>query len=103
VLKPGGRLLILQPNVRYCAKNYWQFFDHITPVDDRALCEALVVTGFTVQTCVPRFLPYTTKSKLPARTALVRLYLRVRPAWRIFGAQAFIVAAAPGRLGESRD
>lgn len=100
VLKPGGRLLILQPNVRYCAKNYWQFFDHITPVDDRALCEALTVVGFTVQTCVPRFLPYTTKSKLPARTTLVALYLRVPPAWRIFGAQAFIVAVAPEEPGE---
>ncbi len=40
VLKPDGRLLVLQPNVRYCAKDYWMFFDHITPVDDRALAEA---------------------------------------------------------------
>lgn len=34
---PAGRLLILQPNVRYCGRDYWQFFDHITPVDDRAV------------------------------------------------------------------
>ena len=35
VLRPDGRLLVLQPNVRYCARDYWMFFDHITPVDDR--------------------------------------------------------------------
>lgn len=91
VLKPGGRLLVLQPNVRYCARDYWQFFDHITPVDDRALSEALVATGYDVLRSIPRFLPYTTKSWLPSGPALVRLYLRVPPAWRVLGAQAFLV------------
>ena len=92
VLRPGGRLLVLQPNVRYCARNYWQFFDHITPVDDRALCEALEATGYDVILDIPRFLPYTTKSRLPNGPALVKLYLRVPLAWRVLGAQAFLVA-----------
>jgi SAM-dependent methyltransferase len=95
VLVPAGRLLILQPNVRYCTRDYWQFFDHITPVDDRALAEALVMTGFELTTCIPRFLPYSTKGRLPARPGLVRLYLRFPPAWRVLGAQAFLVAAKP--------
>lgn len=92
VLKPGGRLLVLQPNVRYCARDYWQFFDHITPVDDRALSEAFAATGYDVLRSIPRFLPYTTKSRLPSGPALVRLYLRVPLAWRVLGAQAFMVA-----------
>ena len=92
VLRSGGRLLVLQPNVRYCARDYWQFFDHITPVDDRALVEALAATGYDVVTNIPRFLPYTTKSRLPRGPALVRLYLRVPLAWRVLGAQAFLVA-----------
>jgi len=92
VLKPGGKLMILQPNVRYCAKDYWMFFDHITPVDDRALVEALRATGYDVETCIPRFLPYTTKSRLPSGPRLVRLYLKVPLAWRFLGAQAFVVA-----------
>jgi SAM-dependent methyltransferase len=92
VLKPGGRLLILQPNVRYCARDYWQFFDHITPVDDRALTEALAATGFGVEKCIPRFLPYSTQSRLPSWPWLVRLYLRMPLAWRVLGAQAFMVA-----------
>jgi len=43
VLKKNGRLLILQPNIRYCYKDYWMFFDHITPIDDRALIEVLYI------------------------------------------------------------
>jgi SAM-dependent methyltransferase len=93
VLRPGGNLLVLQPNVRYCARNYWQFFDHITPMDDRALTEAFAATGYDVVKCIPRFLPYTTKSRLPSGPALVRLYLRVPIAWRILGGQAFMVAS----------
>ena len=92
VLRPGGRLLVLQPNVRYCARDYWQFFDHITPVDDRALVEAFTATGYDVILNIPRFLPYTTKSRLPSGPALVKLYLRVPLAWRVLGAQAFMVA-----------
>ncbi len=92
VLRLGGRLLVLQPNVRYCARDYWQFFDHITPVDDRALLEAFAATGYNVILNIPRFLPYTTKSRLPSGPALVKLYLRVPLAWRVLGAQAFMVA-----------
>jgi SAM-dependent methyltransferase len=92
VLRPGGKLLVLQPNIRYCARDYWMFFDHITPVDDRALLEAFASTGFDVLTNIPRFLPYTTKSRLPSAAGLVRLYLKVPLAWRVLGAQAFMVA-----------
>jgi SAM-dependent methyltransferase len=97
VLRPAGRLLILQPNVRYCARDYWQFFDHITPVDDRALAEALAATGFGVEKCIPRFLPYSTQGRLPSWPWLVRLYLRLPLAWRVLGAQAFLVAGPATR------
>ena len=92
VLRPDGKLLVLQPNIRYCARDYWMFFDHITPVDDRALAEAFASTGFRVELNHPRFLPYTTKSRLPSGDALVRLYLRSPWAWRLLGGQAFMVA-----------
>lgn len=91
VLHPDGRLLVLQPNVRFCARDYWMFFDHITPIDDRALAEAFNMTGFDVELSVPRFLPYTTKSRLPSGRAFVRLYLKVPLAWRVLGDQAFMV------------
>ena len=28
VLRPGGRFIVLQPNFAYCAKEYFDFFDH---------------------------------------------------------------------------
>jgi SAM-dependent methyltransferase len=91
-LRAGGRILVLQPNIRFCAPDYWMFFDHITPLDDRSLEEALVLTDFAVEHRVVRFLPYTTKSRLPSGERLVRLYLRVPLAWRILGQQSFFVA-----------
>jgi SAM-dependent methyltransferase len=98
ILKPGGEFLILQPNIRFSARDYWMFFDHITPIDDRALAEALEISGFAVRRVVERFLPYTTKSRFPRSLWLLRVYLRIPLAWRLFGRQSLIVAgkdAAP--------
>ena len=92
ILAPGGAFIILQPNIRFCARDYWMFFDHITPIDDRALTEALEITGFTVRRTIERFLPFTTKSRYPRHTGLVWLYLRIPLAWRIFGQQSLVVA-----------
>ncbi|MBA2355649.1 MAG: class I SAM-dependent methyltransferase [Acidobacteria bacterium] len=93
VLKPSGRFLVLQPNIRYCKEDYWQFFDHITPLCERSLTEALETTGFEVVSMRGRFLPFTTHGRLPNSIALLRLYLKLRPAWRIFGQQSFAIAA----------
>jgi SAM-dependent methyltransferase len=93
VLRTTGKLLILQPNIRFCPADYWMFFDHITPLDDRALGEALVMTDFVTEKTIVRFLPYTTKSYLPKAAVLVRAYLRLPPLWRIFGKQTFLVAS----------
>jgi SAM-dependent methyltransferase len=92
VLKPGGRFLILQPNIRYCKEDYWQFFDHITPLCERSLTEALETTGFEVPYVLGRFLPFTTQGRLPNSIALLKLYLKLRPVWRIFGQQSFFIA-----------
>jgi ubiquinone/menaquinone biosynthesis C-methylase UbiE len=94
VLKPGGKFLVLQPNIRFCGKDYWMFFDHITPLDDRSLTEVLEVNNFEVKETLVRFLPYTTKSRLPKADFLIKLYLKMPLAWRIFGQQTFIVAQA---------
>jgi SAM-dependent methyltransferase len=92
VLKPDGSILILQPNIRFCYRDYWMFFDHITPLDDRSLAEALEISGFRVEQTIVRFLPYTTKGRLPNSILLLKLYLRLPLLWQMFGAQTFIVA-----------
>ena len=53
------------------------------------------MTGFEVERMIPRFLPYTTKSRLPQHPALVAAYLRLPIAWRVMGRQALMVARAP--------
>lgn len=99
VMKADGRLLVLQPNIRFCARDYWMFFDHITPLDDRSLTEALEMTTFRVTECIVRFLPFAMKgSRLPKSALMVRLYLKFPLAWRVLGQQSFLVAKkrAPG-------
>jgi len=93
VLRPGGRLLILQPNIRFAYRVYWDFFDHYLPFSDRAMVEGLTACGFAIESVRPQFLPFTTKGALPTRPFLVRLYLRCPPLHWLLGKQMFIVAA----------
>jgi SAM-dependent methyltransferase len=95
VLRPGGRLLILQPNIRLIGGAYWDFVDHHLPLTDRTLVEACESLGFEIVEVIPRFLPYTTRSRLPQSPWLVRLYLAVRPAWWLLGRQTWFVARKP--------
>lgn len=92
ILKVGGKLIILQPNIRFAYRDYWMFFDHITPIDDRALVELLEINNFKIIKNVTKFLPYTTKSRLPRSIILVRLYLTMKFLWSIFGKQSLIIA-----------
>jgi ubiquinone/menaquinone biosynthesis C-methylase UbiE len=93
VLVPGGKLLILQPNIRFLNGEYWDFLDHHIALTDRTLVEALLSVGMRPTEVVPRFLPYTTKSRIPQHPALVRFYLRMPIAWPLLGKQAWVVAS----------
>lgn len=94
-LRPGGRIMIMQPNVRLVGGAFWDFFDHTLPLSERGMTEALEVAGFRVVECRARFLPYTTKSRLPQWAFLVRLYLRFRPAQYLLGKQMLVLAERP--------
>ncbi|MCB9812852.1 MAG: class I SAM-dependent methyltransferase [Pseudomonadales bacterium] len=91
ILKDNGKIIILQPNIRFCSKDYWMFFDHITPIDDRALDEIFEINGFNSVEKIVRFLPYTTKSTLPKKDWMIRLYLKIPILWKFFGAQSLLV------------
>jgi dolichol-phosphate mannosyltransferase len=97
VLKTGGTLILLGPNVRLIPGVYWDFFDHHVPLSDRSMCELLAITGFDLIRVEPRFLPYTTRSALPQAPWLVALYLILRPlSSAILGKQFLIVAKKSG-------
>ena len=93
LLKSGGRVIILQPNFRLLGPAYFDFVDHKTILTDKSIEEALNIAGFKIERRIIRFLPYTTKSKLPQHPFLVRLYLLLRPAWFLMGKQSLFVAA----------
>ena len=92
VLAPDGHLLVLGPNLHYTGTAYWDFFDHILPLTHLSLTEALGAGGFETELMIPRFLPYTTVGARRTPPWMVRLYLRLPLAWRLFGAQFFAVA-----------
>jgi SAM-dependent methyltransferase len=102
VLRPGGSLLILGPNFRYCLKQYFDYFDHYLPLTEKAVVEALQLTGFRVEIVQARTLPFTFRSRLPSWPWLVKLYLRLPIFWRLFGAQFFLVGRKPASAAEVR-
>ena len=95
LLGPGGRLVVVQPNVRLVGGGYWDFIDHHVALTERSLVEAGELAGLRTVRLVTRFLPYTTKGRLPQGRRLVRLYLRFPPAWLVLGKQSLYVAERP--------
>jgi SAM-dependent methyltransferase len=94
-LRPGGRLIVMQPNVRLVGTRFWDFVDHTLPLTEKGMAEALAMSGFEIIERRTRFLPYSTKSWLPQWPLLVRMYLWLRPAQWVFGKQMFHVARRP--------
>lgn len=95
LLVPGGRVVILQPNIRLVGGSYWDFLDHRTALTEKSLDEAGRIAGFETDELVTRFLPFTTKSRFPQHALLVRAYLAFRPAWLLLGRQSLYVGRRP--------
>jgi SAM-dependent methyltransferase len=97
VLRAGGRLIALGPNIRFCYDVYWDFVDHHLPLSDRSMLEALEIAGFQKELVIPRFLPYTMSGEFPYRAFMVRLYLMFPLAQRLWGKQFLVMARKPQR------
>jgi ubiquinone/menaquinone biosynthesis C-methylase UbiE len=95
LLKPGGSVLILQPNIRLIGGAYWDFIDHQTALTEKSLSEGATMVGFRTRQVITRFMPYTTKSRLPQGPALVRAYLAFPPAWWVLGRQTLYLGEKP--------
>jgi ubiquinone/menaquinone biosynthesis C-methylase UbiE len=81
VLRPGGRLVLVQPNFRLNPGGYFDDFTHVAIYTDRSIRDYLVSEGWRVEHLEARFLPLTMKSRASGLTFLVPLYLRspIRP------------------------
>jgi hypothetical protein len=53
------------------------------------------MAGFTTQQVITRFMPYTTKGRLPHHRLLVRAYLAFPPAWWLMGKQTLYLGEKP--------
>lgn len=89
VLRPAGQLIILQPNYRLCADDYWEDPTHKTIFSDINLTSIVQPHGFRVHKLIPGLLPFSLKSRLPKWAILVKLYMAspIRP----FAAQMYAV------------
>lgn len=95
LLRPGGSLIVLQPNIKLVGAAYWDFIDHRVPLTRESLVEAATLAGFATLEVIERFLPYSVKGKLPKREWLVNAYLRFPPAWLVLGRQTLYVGQRP--------
>ena len=99
ILKPAGRLAIIQPNFRLAPRRYFDDYTHRAIFTDVSLADWLRSAGLEVTRLIPRFLPLTVKSRMGRLVFLAPLYLRLpyRPA----AGQMFALAQRPA-TGSSR-
>jgi len=93
VLKPGECLLVMGPNIRFLPGAYWDYYDHHLALTERSVAELLTTSGFAIDECLPKFLPYTVKGGLPSWRILVEAYLLLAPvSFQLLGKQFFVAA-----------
>jgi len=90
VLKKNGKLIIIQPNFKYCFRDYFDDYTHVQVFTHVGLSDLIVASGFSILDLKPRFLPFSMKSNLPKVPWLVRLYLK--SPFKPFAGQMLIVA-----------
>jgi SAM-dependent methyltransferase len=96
VLRPGGLLIAMGPNVRRMPGAYWDFYDHHLALSERSLAEGLAMAGFAIEQVHAAYFPATTKSRLPRWPWLVAVYLALRPVLApLVGKQFLVVARKP--------
>src|SRR5262249_22188874 len=91
VLKPGGRLIVVQPNFRLEPGRYFDDYTHRAIYTEVSFSDYLSALGWRVVHCEGRFTPFTMKSsRIPTGEWLVKLYLSLP--WRPLAGQFLIVA-----------
>lgn len=89
-LKPNGKLMLVQPNIYYAYREYWDDYTHKKAFSHVSLNDFLVSNDFGVIHLKKQFLPFSLKSKLPKSYFLTKMYLRspVKP----MGKQMLVIA-----------
>ena len=90
VLRPGGRVMVVQPNFRLEPRRYFDDYTHKTIYTDNGFRDFLRALGFRIVHEEPRFTPFSMKSRFPVAGWLIKLYLALP--WRPMAGQFLIVA-----------
>jgi SAM-dependent methyltransferase len=75
ILKPGGKLILIQPNYYYAYREYWDDYTHIKAFSHRSLSDFLKSKNFKIEKVKKRFLPFSFYSILPKTYILTKFYL----------------------------
>ena len=89
VLKNGGKLILMQPNIYYAYREYWDDYTHKKAFSHISLTDFLVANGFTLEHIEKRFIPFSLKSRLPKSYWITKLYLMLP--FRMFAKQMLVV------------
>ena len=90
ILKKNSKLILIQPNYRLCASNYFDDYTHRTIFSDVSLRDYLKSQGFRIKYVNPSYLPFSMKGILPKTYFLTKLYLELNSP--ILGKQMLIVS-----------
>jgi SAM-dependent methyltransferase len=75
ILKTGARVILLQPNFRYAYKEYFDDYTHKKIFTHVSLRDYFEARSYKPLNVLPKFLPFSLKSKLPKSYLLTKLYL----------------------------
>ena len=99
-LRPGGRLILMGPNIRLVHGAYWDFWDHHVAISDRSIVEALRNRAFDIECVWAGFLPYTMAGRGRSGFSAgllelgLRIYLSCPVIWKFVGQQFLVIARA---------
>ena len=94
LLRPGGRVIVLQPNIRLVGPRYWDFIDHRVALTERSLARGGRARGPADRRAdhpLPAVFDEGPAAHGPAAGARLS---RLRPAWWVLGKQTLFVGEA---------
>lgn len=98
VLVGSGRVILLQPNFRFAYKEYFDDYTHKKVFSHVSLANFLESKGYVIIALIPKFLPFSLKSRLPKSYYLTKLYLF--SFFRPMAKQMLIVAQKKEQINE---
>lgn len=89
-LKPGFKIVIIQPNYFFSYRKYWDDYTHKKAFSHESLVDFLNSKGFEIVKVEKKFLPFSMKSKFPKSYWLTKIFLLLHCRW--FAGQMLVVA-----------